>query len=84
MENVDKVVEFERYCYKCKYYGLDEFREPCHECLNNPTNTNSRKPINFKEVETKDKKKDPVEKKESNIDIYSWSDELKDFYKEER
>ena len=32
-----------------------DYLDPCHECLNNPVNTNSRKPVNYKEKETKKK-----------------------------
>ena len=53
MELRDKIVEFEKYCKTCKHkdvkdeYGID----PCHECLNEPVNTHSRKPVNYEEQE---------------------------------
>ena len=40
MEYIDKIVDFE-YCKKCKYEKNAESEEPCHDCLNNPTNTYS-------------------------------------------
>ena len=40
MEYIDKIVDFE-YCKKCKYEKNAESEEPCHDCLNNPTNTSS-------------------------------------------
>lgn len=51
MEYIDKIVKFEEYCKKCKYEDNEEYLDPCHECLNNPVNTHSSKPVNFKEKE---------------------------------
>ena len=61
MINDYKIVNFNEYCHKCEYFDLVEHEEPCHECLNNPANMDSHKPVNFKEKEKKDEKK----KKES-------------------
>lgn len=49
MENIDRIVDFKKYCETCKHKDLDEVKDPCNECLENPVNTNSRKPINYKE-----------------------------------
>ena len=57
MEYVDKIVKFEDYCSSCEYFKSNEALDPCHECLNNPTNQNSRKPVNYKKAEKKDNKK---------------------------
>lgn len=57
MENTEKIVKFEDYCGSCEYFDTDDRFDPCHECLNNPTNQNSRKPVNYKKSEKKDKKK---------------------------
>ena len=46
-----KEVYFEQYCKKCKNEKLTEFEEPCAECLSNPTNLNSHKPVNFDKKE---------------------------------
>lgn len=43
-----KEVYFDKYCEKCKYKDLKEAKDPCHECLSNPVNLYSHKPINFK------------------------------------
>ena len=51
MEILDKIVEFDEYCKKCKFFELDESEEPCNECLSNPVNQNSKKPVNYKEKE---------------------------------
>ena len=58
MEIKNKIVRFDKYCPKCEYCDLDEGKDPCNECLYSPANQNSQKPINFKEKEVKEKKKD--------------------------
>lgn len=50
-----KLVEFENWCHKCVNYTKREDEEPCDECLDNPVNAESHKPVCF--VERKDKKK---------------------------
>ena len=44
-----KEVYFNEYCSKCKYKDTLESDDPCDECLTNPSNIDSHKPINFKE-----------------------------------
>ena len=58
MEIKNKIVRFDKYCPKFEYYDLDEWKDPCNECLYIPANQNSQKPINFKEKEVKEEKKD--------------------------
>ena len=56
MENsiVDKIVEYDKYCKTCQHSTLisnpetGEMPEPCNECLGEPTNVNSKKPIRYK------------------------------------
>lgn len=48
MEIVEKEVFFDEYCNKCKFWDKQESEDPCHECLNNFTNTYSHKPVMFK------------------------------------
>ena len=55
MEIIQKIVEFDKYCHTCKHKDSKDYLDPCHECLNNPTNTYSKKPVNYKEKETKKK-----------------------------
>lgn len=54
-DNLDKFVNFEEYCKKCKFKDVDDTKgeEPCNECLSTPVNENSEKPICFKEKEEK-------------------------------
>lgn len=51
MEIVEKIVDFDKYCENCKYKDTKETEDPCNECLDNPTNINTKKPINYKEKE---------------------------------
>lgn len=50
MEGDYKEVYFDQYCIKCKYINDDENdpESPCWDCLENPTNQDSHKPVNFK------------------------------------
>lgn len=54
MEIIDKIVDF-TYCKTCQHKDTKDYLEPCHTCLNNPTNTNSQKPVNYKENTKKQK-----------------------------
>lgn len=45
----DKEVYFNQYCSTCKHKNLSEDKDPCHECLNTPSNEDSHKPVNWEE-----------------------------------
>lgn len=47
-----KEVDF-TYCLTCKHWSKDEAEEPCHECMNNPTNMNSHRPVRYEADENK-------------------------------
>lgn len=49
MENVYREVHFEKYCKICKHEDKRDYEEPCDECLQNPVNRHSRKPVKFEE-----------------------------------
>lgn len=49
MNDGDKEVYFDQYCKLCKYEKLSEDKDPCDECLSNPVNANSHKPVKFEE-----------------------------------
>ena len=49
MEIINKIVCFFKYCKLCKHRNLNESEDPCHECLQSPVNTYSRKPLYFEE-----------------------------------
>ena len=45
--NEEKEVYFDQYCKSCKCHGLKESKDPCNDCLAEPSNTNSPKPMNY-------------------------------------
>lgn len=47
MEGHEKEVYFGEYCSKCRHEKEPEDRDPCNDCLNNPSNIDSHKPIRF-------------------------------------
>ena len=42
-----KEVNFKKYCELCKHKDLDEFKDPCNECLDSPANLYTEKPVKF-------------------------------------
>lgn len=46
-----KEVYFDPYCSKCKHLKKTEQEEPCDECLNNPVNEYTHRPVKFEEKE---------------------------------
>lgn len=48
-EVLKHIVKFDEYCSSCKYSdcnpGLDD--NPCNDCLNEPVNEESRRPVNY-------------------------------------
>lgn len=53
MADGQKIVRFDIYCPKCVHYNKSESEDPCWGCLDQPSNTYSRKPINFEEKDGK-------------------------------
>ena len=49
MEIKDHIVRFDIYCEKCKHKKVKDTDSPCTECLESPTNVNSKCPILFEE-----------------------------------
>ncbi len=47
MEDIYKEVYFGEYCKYCKYWEKKENEEPCDECLGNPVNLYSHKPMYY-------------------------------------
>lgn len=43
----DKEVYFSEYCKKCIHEKKEESEFPCYDCLEEPVNTYSHKPVNF-------------------------------------
>ena len=54
-ENGEKIVRYDLYCNTCKHYIPEDEKglqsDVCNECLNNPVNANSKKPINYRKKE---------------------------------
>lgn len=48
-----RMVEFWRYCETCEYKDLDENKEPCEGCLEEPWNEYTSKPINWKKKDSR-------------------------------
>lgn len=44
-----KIVEYWKFCEHCKYWDTKANDEPCEECLSNPVNDNSHKPVKWEE-----------------------------------
>lgn len=51
MENIYEEVDFKTYCKTCVYKEQDGKFDPCNDCLAEPMNTNSTKPVYWKEAE---------------------------------
>lgn len=50
MELIKKEVYFNEYCHKCKHKAVPETEDPCNECLTEPVNEYSHKPVRFKDA----------------------------------
>lgn len=48
MEEVYKEVHFNEYCKTCEFKDTKEEDDPCHECLAQPANVYSHKPVKYK------------------------------------
>ena len=58
-----KEVYFGEYCTTCEHKNLKEEEDPCDECLSNPVNLYSHRPIKWKQntkkvKETKDERRE--------------------------
>ena len=56
-----KEVYFHEYCDTCEHWDLDDVKDPCNECLGEPANLHSHKPVCYvadeKKVKAKEAKK---------------------------
>lgn len=46
-----KEVDYAEYCNKCVFRNLSESEDPCWDCLSQPVNEGSQKPVRYKEDE---------------------------------
>ena len=51
MNGMYKEVYFDQYCKTCEHKDLPESEDPCFDCLEEPTNLESHKPVYYKEKE---------------------------------
>ena len=51
MEYEYKEVYFMQYCKTCKHDKLEDNEYPCSECLDEPVNLHSHKPVKWEEKE---------------------------------
>lgn len=51
MEYLYKEVYFDKYCKTCKYEDVDDVKDPCDDCLGEPANVQSHKPVYYEERE---------------------------------
>lgn len=51
MELIDKIVRFDSYCHICKHKDVKETDDPCNECLTEPVNEYSHKPVRFQDAD---------------------------------
>jgi len=47
-----KEVYFDQYCKSCKHHEKKDTDEPCNECLENPINQFSHKPVKWEAGKT--------------------------------
>lgn len=48
-----KEVYFHEYCKTCKHKDLKEHEEPCDECMSEPTNLDTHRPVRYEKKEKK-------------------------------
>lgn len=53
MEEIHKEVYFDKYCRLCESRDVEEYEDPCNDCLGEPVNVYSNKPVNWKEKKKK-------------------------------
>lgn len=53
MDDHYKEVYFDKYCASCVHSDTLESEDPCFECLDEPVNVESHKPVNWKERKQK-------------------------------
>lgn len=48
-----KEVHFHEYCKSCRHKQVDSNTEPCEECLSEPINLNTHRPVKYEKKESK-------------------------------
>lgn len=62
-----RIVDYEKYCQFCKFKNVDDIKgeNPCNDCLDQPVNDDSIKPIDF-ELDTDKFTEDDLKECETN------------------
>ena len=55
MNEQNRFVDFYTYCPKCSHWTKKDAEDPCNECLSEPTNGYSAKPVRFEEKDSQKK-----------------------------
>ena len=45
--NQEKEVFYDKYCKTCKHGDKKDYENPCNDCLNQPANVDSHKPVYY-------------------------------------
>lgn len=53
MEIEYQEVAFDKYCEQCKHKDRKDFESPCCECMDEPTNLYTDRPVKFEKKENK-------------------------------
>lgn len=51
MEIKERMVEYFKYCPTCKHKDLNGWEDPCNDCLDNPVNVGTDKPVKYEKKE---------------------------------
>lgn len=51
------MVDFNKYCSICKHFETQDHLDPCHWCLTEPVNVDSKKPVYWSESDDSSKSK---------------------------
>lgn len=51
MEHLYKEVYFDQYCKSCKHKAVEDVMDPCNDCLGEPCNEHSHKPVYYEEAD---------------------------------
>jgi len=54
LQPTTKIVEFDKYCPRCKHKDVTPTADPCNECLTVPAREGTRKPEKFEEGKKND------------------------------
>ena len=50
-----KIVEYHNWCKTCKYKDIQENEDPCFDCMWEPVNLSTKKPIKYEGVTDKER-----------------------------